>query len=252
LVKEITRRLSWEYKQRHDKRGVTYGSSFWFLNKPNAMNITVPTDINEIKLEDYIRFEQGNKEDADSEFIVHRLINLFCGVRMRDAMKIPLQEAEEIAEEIAEVLQQDKPLQRTFEFKGVKYGMIPSLSDISLGEYVDLEEFLKDTKTLNKAMAVLYRPITKQYKDIYDIEAYEGTGDRADLFKEMPLGIATAATLFFYNLSNELLRAFPLYSLTEKERQIVTTQQKDNSQVSTAGSLASIVFLKETLQNLMK
>lgn len=216
------------------------------------MTITVPTDINEIKLEDYIKFEQGNKQDADSEFIVHRLINLFCGVRMRDAMKIPLNEAEDIAAEVAEVLQQDKPLQRTFELKGVRYGMIPNLSDISLGEYVDLEEFLKDTKTLNKAMAVLYRPITKEYKNIYDIEAYEGTGERGDLFKELPLGIATAATLFFYNLSNELLRAFPLYSLSTQEKKEQTTQQKDSLHPSTDGSLPSIVFLKETLQNLMK
>lgn len=216
------------------------------------MNITVPTDINEITLEQYMKFDKSNSQDSDSEFIVHRILNIFAGVRMRDAMKFPVDDAEEIASEIALVLQQEKSLSRTFEFKGVQYGMIPNLSKMSLGEFVDLEEALKDTQTLNRAMAVLYRPITKQYKDIYDIEAYEGVEDREELFKELPLGIATAATVFFYNLSNALLAAFPLSSLNQMEKENKTIAQKDNSQESTDGSLASIVYLKETLRSLMR
>ena len=216
------------------------------------MKITIPTDINEITLEQYIQFEKSNKNDSDNEFIIHRLLNVFAGVRMRDAIKFPVDDAEDIAEQIADVLQQDKPLERVFEFKGVTYGMIPDLTRMSLGEFIDLEENLKSTDTINKAMAVLYRPVVKQYKDIYDIEEYDGTGDRAELFKQLPLGIATAATVFFYSLSNVLLRASLTYSLKQiqKENQSETTQLKDNSQSNTDGSLASIVFHKETLQNL--
>ena len=175
------------------------------------MQIQIPENLSEITLAQYMSFDLANKEDAENEFLLHRIINIFCGVRMKDCLRIPLQDAEDIAEEIAGVLSQSSKLQTTFEHKGVRYGLIPDLTKISLGEYVDLEEYLKDTQTLHKAMAVLYRPITKEYKDIYDIEDYTSTRETSEIMKSIPCNIATAATLFFWNLSNELVKDSQTY-----------------------------------------
>jgi hypothetical protein len=218
------------------------------------MNIVVPENLSEITLAQYMKFDLANKEDAENEFLIHRIINIFCSIPMKDCLKIPLNDAEEIAAEIASVLSQSSKLQTTFEHEGVRYGMIPDLTKISLGEFVDLEEYLKDTQTLNKAMAVLYRPITKEYKNIYDIEAYTSTRDTQEVMKSIPCSIATAATLFFWNLSSELVRDSHLYlQNTEKTKGLErTTLEKVSSQRNTDGSHPFIHWLKGTLPSLIK
>jgi len=218
------------------------------------MQIQIPENLSEITLAQYMSFDLANKEDAENEFLLHRIINIFCGVRMKDCLRIPLQDAEDIAEEIAGVLSQSSKLQTTFEHKGVRYGLIPDLTKISLGEYVDLEEYLKDTQTLHKAMAVLYRPITKEYKDIYDIEDYTSTRETSEIMKSIPCNIATAATLFFWNLSNELVKDSQTYlsKSMSKESKKLTTLEKGNLQRSTDGLRPYTHWLVETLPNLMR
>ena len=216
------------------------------------MKITIPEKLSEITLKQYMDFDAANKEESESDFLVHRIINIFCGVDMRDCFKMQIQDAEEIAAEVAEVLNQHTTLQTTFEHRGIKWGFIPNLNKISLGEYVDLEEYLKDTKTLHKAMAVLYRPVTKQYKNIYDIEAYEGASKYAEKLIDMPCDVATGATLFFYNLGSELLQDSQVFlNILKQTTQTSTTQEKDNLQKNTDGSLQSILWLKEMLQDLI-
>lgn len=217
------------------------------------MNIVVPEKLSEITLKQYMDFSAANKEETESDFLVHRIINIFCGVDMRDCLKMELQDAEDIAQEIAEVLNQTTKLQSTFEHKGIKWGFIPNLSKISLGEYVDLEEYLKDTKTLHKAMAVLYRPITKEYKHIYDIESYEGASKYSEKLKDMPCDVATSATLFFYNLGSELATDSQVYlNILKQTKEKSTTLEKDSSQKNMDGSLQYMHWLRETLQSLIK
>lgn len=218
------------------------------------MNVVVPEKLSEITLKQYMDFDAANKEESESQFLIHRMINIFCGVDMRDCFKMPLGDAEEIASEIADVLNQNSKLKTTFEHKGVTYGLIPDLTQITLGEYVDLEEYLKDTKTLNKAMAVLYRPVTKKYKSLYDIESYESALKYSEALADMPCDIATSATLFFYNLSNELSMDSRVFSkmLELKEKETQTSAERHSSQRSTDGSRPFTAWLKETLQNIMK
>ena len=53
-----------------------------------------------------------------------------------------------------------------------------------------------------------YRPIVKEKGDLYEIEEYTGT----DGYSDFPLDVALGATLFFYRLSNKLLKATPTSS----------------------------------------
>lgn len=214
------------------------------------MNVLIPENINEITLSQYMDFDKSNKEDSDNEFLIHRIINIFCGIRMKDCLNIPLDEAEDIADTIAGVLQQESKLKTRFTHNNVEYGLIPNLSKITLGEYVDLEEYLKDTQTLHKAMAVLYRPVTKSFKDLYDIKPYTSANEHCEEFKSMPCGIATAATVFFWSLSKELLTDSLNYLPKELENK--TTVQNHNSQQNMDGSLAFSHWLKAILPDLTK
>ena len=45
---------------------------------------------------------------------------------------------------------------------------------MSFGEYIDLDTNIGDWQKIEKAMAVLYRPVIKEYGNLYDIEDYLG------------------------------------------------------------------------------
>jgi hypothetical protein len=76
---------------------------------------------------------------------------------------------------------------------------------MSFGEYIDLDAYLSDMDMLHKTVGVLYRPVTKEKGDLYEIEPYNGT----DGYSDFPLDVALGATLFFYRLSNKLLKSTP-------------------------------------------
>jgi hypothetical protein len=107
-----------------------------------------------------------------------------------------------------------------FTINGVRFGFIPNLETVTSGEFIDLENYLKED--IFKAMAVMYRPIKKQHKDLYSIEKYSGTDKYADVMRNAPTSAYIGATVFFYNLLNELLNAMPDYinkNLTDLEHQ---------------------------------
>lgn len=216
------------------------------------MTINIPETIDEIKLKEFQKFDLANKDNADGEFLINKMISIFCDISMKEALGLKLGQAEEIANDITEVLSQEGKFRQTFKFKDKEWGMIPNLTDITLGEYIDLEENLKDTQTLHKAMAVLFRPITKRYKNLYDIEKYEGASKYSESMKDLPVGIATASVVFFYDLSNELLKATPAYLEKLAKESSKTTVQKDSSQENGDGSLQYIHWLKEMLPDLIK
>lgn len=217
------------------------------------MTISVPETLKDITLKQYQNFTRTNEGSNDEQFVIHRLVSIFCDMKMSDTMKLQLHEAEEIAEDIIEVLNQDGKLQTTFEHNGKTWGMIQDLTNISLGEYVDLEEGLKDVQTFHRAMAVLYRPVTRQYKGLYDIEEYEGASKYQEEAKSFPMDVVQAAVVFFYSLSNELLKLTPhSFQTMEKKSSKQTTPQKDSSQKSTAGLPVFTSLAQETLINLNK
>ena len=198
------------------------------------MKIEVPQDINDITVGEYIKFSEINKDETDEEFLIHKTINIFCGVSMKDIMNMDIDDAEMIATEVVQALSKDCDFSDKFTLNGVEYGFITSLEGLTLGEYIDLETYLKDQKDLHKAAAVMYRPVTKKYKDLYEIEPYTSSIKTQELMKQAPVGIISQAVVFFYNIANELLKASPSYSEAQ-EKALKITQQQVNSLLSTDG-----------------
>jgi hypothetical protein len=221
-----------------------------FLNKTfNIMTVSVPTNINDITLGEFQKFDVINIENQDSDFLLHKTIEIFCGIDLNIVSKFPLKDAEDIESEIAGVLSQETPHTTQFELEGVKYGFIPDLSQMSLGEYIDLEEALKETKSFHKAMSVMYRPIVKSFSNLYSIESYDASAERQELMKSAPLGIASSAVVFFYHIVKELLEVSQHYSKTLEEESL-TTLEKHSSPKNMDGLTASMHFLRVVSQNL--
>ena len=131
-----------------------------------------------------IDFETGSKT-KEAEETIAALSNI-----PKDLIKqLELKDVAIIMGKIAELQQeQDSSLKRIVEIDGKEYGFHPDLDSITLGEYADIETFIKNDieKNLPELMAVLYRPITEKKNDVYTIAAYDGNIQiRAEEMKKM-------------------------------------------------------------------
>jgi len=198
------------------------------------MKIQVPQDINDITVGEYIKFNEINKEDTDEEFLIHKTINIFCGMDMKDILNMDYEDAEMVASDIFTALSMTAKFSDKFTLDGVEYGFITSLEGLTLGEYIDLETYLKDQKDLHKAAAVMYRPIVKRYKDLYEIEPYSSSLKNQELMKGAPIGVISQAVVFFYNIANVLLKDSPNY-LEDQQERMKTILQPDSSLLNTDG-----------------
>ena len=215
------------------------------------MKIQVPTHINDITLEQYQKFALINTEEQDKEFFMFKTIEIFCGVDIAIVSKMRLSDAESISNEVLEVLQQNIPFTNKFELEGVKYGFIPDLQAISLGEFIDLEEGLSKDKDFHKAASVMFRPIVKEFGELYTIDGYEASTEMHHVMKQAPVGIISAAIVFFYNIAKELLKASQDFSNQEKA-EAMTILEKLNSQRNTGGLTLSTLYAEAMLQNINK
>jgi len=215
------------------------------------MKIQVPTHINDITLEQYQRFALINTEEQDKEFFMFKTIEIFCGVDIALVSKMRLKDAESISNEVLEVLQQNVPFTNKFELDGVKYGFIPDLQAISLGEFIDLEEGLSKDKDFHKAASVMFRPIVKEFGELYTIDGYEASTEMHHVMKQAPVGIISAAIVFFYNIAKELLKASQDFSSQEKA-EAMTILEKLNSQKNTVGLTLSTLYAEAMLQSINK
>ena len=134
-----------------------------------------------------------------------------------------------ILSRIAEMQQeQDSSLKRIIEVEGKRYGFHPDLSSITLGEWADIETFIKNDieKNLPEVMAVLYRPIVEEKNNVYTIEAYDGDITiRAEQFKKMVAEQVQSALVFFYNFARVLSEIMPLYLMQRlKETKTLSLQ----------------------------
>lgn len=215
------------------------------------VEILVPSDLSDIRLEQYQRFEKVNTEDnADTSFLMHKTVEIFCNLELRDIAKIKYSYVKSIIGDINRAFENKSKLIPTFNLKGITYGFITNLDEMSLGEYIDLDENFGDWSSMNKAMAVLYRPVTFQKGDRYQIEEYNGL-EHSEELKQMPLDVVMGAMVFFWSLNNELLETTLNYLSKElqQEKNIHLLQHLGKNG---DGIKASMESLREMLPSLTK
>ena len=212
------------------------------------VEINVPDSLNEITLSQYQRFEKLNtEENQGSTFLLQKMVEIFCNLDLKDVAEIKYKSVQEIAVHLNKVFDTKHSLIPTFNLRGVEYGFIPVLDDMTLGEYVDLDENLGDWQSMHKAMSVLYRPITFKKGHKYTIEKYKGMND---IMKDAPLDVVFSAMVFFWNLNSELITTILNY--LQKEVNNLTTHQRERLEASGVGINQSMESLKGMLPSLIK
>ena len=216
--------------------------------------IVMPTSLSEIPLKSYQEFMKVVEKSNDEEFIGQKTIEIFCGLKMKDVVKVKWSDVKSLTLHLNEIFKAKPKFQATFKIENTEFGFIPNLEDMTFGEYIDLESNISSVETFHKAMAVMYRPITKKVKDRYEIFEYTGSDEFSEVMKYAPLNVVLGATLFFSTLGSDLVQ----HTLTSLETEIqknpkIMTLAKERNLINDGdGTIQSMRFLKETLQSLMK
>jgi len=219
------------------------------------LDIKLPASLSEIPLTRYQQFIEMKEKSNDEEFIAQKMIHIFCGIKLGEVAKIKVKHLNGFIAHFTKVFSEKPQLIRQFKIKDIEFGFIPKFDDISFGEYVDLENYLKDWSTYHKALSVMYRPIKTRNKDKYEISDYEPNEDMQDLMKFAPLDVAISSSFFLSSIAIELLKATQTYlkkELKTMKKDSINIQKDTNSVNIGDGTLLSMDWLTETLQSLTK
>jgi hypothetical protein len=191
----------------------------------------------DVTLEKWIQISQ--KEDATKTEEAEETIAALSDLPRQLIKELSLRDVTIIMNKIAELQsERETVLRKVIEIDGVEYGMHPDLSEITLGEYADIETFIKEgiQQNLPEMMAVLFRPIIERKNDIYTIEAY--TGDikiRAEEMKKMSAEQVQSCLVFFWHFVMIFLEIMP-FCLMERTKEMIAQSQTVTLQQDGDGS----------------
>lgn len=187
------------------------------------IEITIPTEVKEITLEQYQVLMKLYNEGDSEDIAARKMISVLCKIPMSQVMYIQYQNISELLSKFQFMFKEKNELVRSFTLGGVEFGFIPNLEKMSFGEYIDLENYITKWDTMNNAMAVMYRPIKeKNKKGEYTIEPYEGSITYAEVMKAAPLNVVLGAQVFFWTLGRELLKG----TMNFLEEQLLTIPEE--------------------------
>ena len=189
----------------------------------------------EVKIPEYIsigKYQQMNKLESLSELDrIVKVISVVTGTDPKDVRTWDMDSLQIVSSAVGEIVERKGEFHAVLEFGDQLYGY-SNLSSFTLGEYIDLEEYLKDpTVNLHKIAALLYRPVTKHnfdkisflvknsikiannkvenVFDHYTLEAYdsEKVAERHEMFKQFPVHIVLGAMAFFFAVGSQYLKS---------------------------------------------
>ena len=193
----------------------------------------------DVNLETWIKLielESGSKSKEAEETIA-----ALSDIPNKLIKELSIRDIAVIMNQLAEAQsKQNTVLKKIIEIDGIEYGMHPNLDDLTLGEYADIETFIKGDleKNMPEMMAVLFRPIIEkgESNNVDVIEGYDGDLTlRTEIMKKMSAEQVQAVLFFFSTLGKELLLILPLF-LMERNQEMAQTIQTETLQNVGVGS----------------
>lgn len=205
--------------------------------------LIVPTHLNEIPLFQMVEYNALQESDIKEL----QAISIFCNLSISEVKAMPFHVITKASKHIANLLSEQPKFQNKFTHKGIQYGFIPNLNDISGAEVIDIDNYQKNPLDLYKCISVLYRPITHEGQNgRYEIEKYKGKVNED--FRDVPSDIAFGAMVFFWTLGKDLMNFTRRY-LTDQAK----VQLTNMGSIKSGDGLALYTsLLEEMSQNFKK
>ena len=207
------------------------------------IEINVPTSLDEITLGQYQKWDKIQENNPDGNFLDAKMIEIFCGIPLSESFKLRMSSVTAIIEILNELIEGTPKHVERFTMNGVDYGFIPDLDDMSLGEYIDLDNTASKWDDMHLAMNVLYRPIKDSGSGKYNIKEYDVSTSGTML--DMPMSAVLGSLFFFLNLGQELSKHTILSSHSQEVQEgiqnLQTSQQNGGGINQFMGSLTGVL-----------
>lgn len=195
--------------------------------KKNTYNLIKSWE--DVTLEKWAKLIDGNNKSKPKEAL--DTITMLSDIPRKLVKELSINDVSNILNRVAELQNNAKGrLKKIVKVDGVEYGFHPDLSEITLGEYADIETYIQAgiENNLAKMMAVLYRPIVEKNGKHYTIKRYDGSEVRmrAEKFKKMKAIDVNSCLVFFWTLGNELSTILPLYLMERMKEMKQSVQMK--------------------------
>jgi hypothetical protein len=181
------------------------------------MEITIPTSLKDINCFQFHKLDEAIKTIDNEALLKFVVISNLCNIKSEDLLKFKMSDINEIYDQLTIILN-EKPKVEHFTIDGVKYGLIPNIEEMSGAEFFDAETYFDND--IFKFMSVVYRPIKKEFGEVYKIKKYKGSDDLSSVMLKAPASAYVSAKVFFSTLLIELLSVMPasiLKNLTSSE-----------------------------------
>tara|TARA_R110001583_G_scaffold122769_1_gene274045 strand:- start:161 stop:805 length:645 start_codon:yes stop_codon:yes gene_type:complete len=180
----------------------------------------------DVTLEKWLKLLQAETDSKTTEAL--ETITALSDMPKQLVKQLGIQDVAVIMNELGKLqIEQESKLKRIIEVNGKEYGWHPDLNSITLGEYADLETFIKNgiEDNMPEIMAILYRPITQKGENgVYTIAAYDGNiSIRAEEMKKMKAEQVQSALVFFWSFVRVLsktLQSSLIMKLKEMKEQL--------------------------------
>ena len=167
----------------------------------------------------YLKIQEGKGSDKNK---VIKSIALLCNTTPFVVKKMPYKDLLEIMDIIKKMIDTEpkkEDFRKIFTFNKEEYGFCPNLSNITTGEYIDLESYCKEPiVNLHIIMSILYRKITFKRNERYAIEEYNPDEFKEELFKDCPMDIALNCLGFFLTLGEQLAKTSHSYLVAQEKK----------------------------------
>ena len=184
----------------------------------------------DVNLERWIKLMKVKDEHKANSAIDN--IHALADIPKKLIKQLSIHDVSVIIKKIAEMqVQANENLQNIITVDNKEYGFHPNLDDMTIGEFADLEHYIKlgIHAHMPQIMAILYRPVVEKKNEAYTIEAYDGNITiRSEEFKKMSAEQVQSSLVFFWSLGSKLLKILPLYlmELAQKNLQMKTKEQR--------------------------
>ena len=189
------------------------------------VKLTIPDKWSDITIETYQKYVEIQEGKGSEKNKTIKSLALLCGTTTLIVKKMAYKDLLEIMGIIKNLIDTEpdkEDFKKTFMFYDEEYGFCPNLSNITTGEYIDLETYCKEPiENLHTIMSILYRPISFKRNDRYAIESYNPDEFKEQLFKDCPMDIALNSLGFFLTLGSKLATTSVSYLKAQE-----TTPQK--------------------------
>ena len=174
------------------------------------VKLTIPDNWSDITIDTYQKYVKIQEGKGSEKNKIVKSLALLCGTSPFVVKKMAYKDLLDIMGIIKKMIDTEpdkEQFRKVFKFKDEEYGFCPNLSNISTGEYIDLESYCKEPiENLHTIMSILYRKITFKRNERYAIEEYNPDEFKEELFKDCPMDIALGSLGFFLTLGENLAK----------------------------------------------